>query len=342
MALVSPVLWEPSADEARVRRAAALWRATPGQLECTLSDLRGTAALVVQEHDGEGIDAFACWWDGLAGPGGSHLADVVKACRSTADALDAYADALADVRRELLEIAAAIAATVAVGAALAWATAGASAAPAAATVTALTVQATALGATFASRAGAIAKLVSLHATIGALEGIATYAVVEPLRVAAFHPNEDPFGSYHPGEVAAAAVGGAVIPGWRAARDIRKLPASPAPLPAAPPPPLQAARARLLPWQKSWGITGRLRGHFRRHGPDFDSATPDAYADEAAEFLERGLADGLPLKVDEHGVIRLYDPATNTFGAYNPTGTTRTFFKPRKPEVYWQQQPGGPR
>ena len=39
----------------------------------------------------------------------------------------------------------------------------------------------------------------------------------------------------------------------------------------------------------------------------------------------GIQDNMPIKIDEEGVIRLYDPDTNTFGAYNPSGTTRTFF-----------------
>jgi hypothetical protein len=38
------------------------------------------------------------------------------------------------------------------------------------------------------------------------------------------------------------------------------------------------------------------------------------------------------------VIRIYDPATNTFGAFNPSGATRTFFKPTSPS-YWERQPG---
>ncbi len=220
MALVAPTLWEPSADEGRVRRAAELWRGTATRLDCTLGDLAGTAALVRADHEGESIDAFDTWWTGLAGPGDAHLGDLVAACGSVADALDAYADALGEVRRALLEIAASIAASMAVGVALAWATAGASAAAATATLTALTIQATALGATFAARAGTIARAVALHATIGALEGLATYAIVEPLRIAAFHPNDDPFGSFELNEAALAAAGGALVPGWRATRGTR--------------------------------------------------------------------------------------------------------------------------
>ncbi|CAB4243605.1 Pyocin large subunit-like protein (fragment) [Methylacidimicrobium sp. AP8] len=37
---------------------------------------------------------------------------------------------------------------------------------------------------------------------------------------------------------------------------------------------------------------------------------------AQEFLRRAQAEGLPTKVDSKGVIRIYDPATNTFGSYN--------------------------
>jgi len=36
---------------------------------------------------------------------------------------------------------------------------------------------------------------------------------------------------------------------------------------------------------------------------------------------------------------VYDPATNTFGAYAADGTTRTFFKPGNGMAYWNTQPG---
>jgi len=55
---------------------------------------------------------------------------------------------------------------------------------------------------------------------------------------------------------------------------------------------------------------------------------------------------VPTKIDGKGVIRVYDPETNTFGAFNPDGTTRTFFKPsplhhKYPTNldYWHAQPG---
>ena len=44
--------------------------------------------------------------------------------------------------------------------------------------------------------------------------------------------------------------------------------------------------------------------------------------------------------DIDGVLRVYDPATRSFGAYNRDGTTRTFFKPGR-RNYFADQPGTP-
>lgn len=91
---------------------------------------------------------------------------------------------------------------------------------------------------------------------------------------------------------------------------------------------------------SWGSAATLARHFRDHGADFGARTAREYADLASDFLQRGLRDGLPTKVDADGVIRMFDPKTNTFGAFNPDGTTRTFFKPTS-RNYWERQPGSP-
>ena len=52
-----------------------------------------------------------------------------------------------------------------------------------------------------------------------------------------------------------------------------------------------------------------------------------YARKAHEFLHRALRENLPRKIDDQGVLRIYEPDTNTFGAYNPEGrralSTRT-------------------
>lgn len=45
------------------------------------------------------------------------------------------------------------------------------------------------------------------------------------------------------------------------------------------------------------------------------------------------------KIDDNGVIRVYDPINNIFGSYNPDGTTRTYFSPSDGQLYFDSQPG---
>jgi pyocin large subunit-like protein len=91
-------------------------------------------------------------------------------------------------------------------------------------------------------------------------------------------------------------------------------------------------------RKVWGRADTLDDHFRRHGSDFGARSAGEYADIASQFFQRSQRERLPTKIDADGVIRVYDPATNTFGAFNPDGTTRTLFKPTRTD-YWSRQPG---
>ena len=50
--------------------------------------------------------------------------------------------------------------------------------------------------------------------------------------------------------------------------------------------------------------------------------------------------GLPAKRDADGSLRVFDPATGAFAAYNRDGTTKTYFKPGSPG-YFERQPGTP-
>jgi hypothetical protein len=77
----------------------------------------------------------------------------------------------------------------------------------------------------------------------------------------------------------------------------------------------------------WGNERTLARHFRDHGADFGARNADEYANLAADALRTSQAERWPTKIDSDGVIRIYDPTTNTFGAFNPDGTTRTLFKP---------------
>ena len=90
--------------------------------------------------------------------------------------------------------------------------------------------------------------------------------------------------------------------------------------------------------QSWGNPASLPDHFARHGADFGARNADDYARMATEFLQRAKAEGLPAKVDGSGVLRVFDPRSGAFGAYNRNGTTKTFFKPGS-RGYFERQPG---
>jgi pyocin large subunit-like protein len=103
----------------------------------------------------------------------------------------------------------------------------------------------------------------------------------------------------------------------------------------------AETAAAPPARQTWGHLDSLRDHFERHGGDFGSASPEEYAAQAWRFLQRARAENLPMKLDPtDGTLRVFDPQTRAFAAYNAAGRTKTFFKPQSP-TYWQRQPGRP-
>lgn len=107
------------------------------------------------------------------------------------------------------------------------------------------------------------------------------------------------------------------------------------------PPAQAAPAtpQVPPTRKTWGSMRTLQDHYDRHGRDFSATSPDDYARQAWLFLQRAASEGLPAKLDDtDGTIRVWDPKTRAFAAYNRDGTTKTFFRPESP-TYFQRQPG---
>jgi hypothetical protein len=93
-------------------------------------------------------------------------------------------------------------------------------------------------------------------------------------------------------------------------------------------------------RKTWGNYATLPDHFARHGADFQAKDAEDYARMAWEFRQRAFAEGLPAKVDDERVLRVYDPQTGAFAAFNSNGTTRTFFKPNSRD-YFERQPGRP-
>ncbi len=102
-------------------------------------------------------------------------------------------------------------------------------------------------------------------------------------------------------------------------------------------------------QYNWGDANSLQKHFNDHGTDFGAKNPSDYARKAKEFFEDSIKRATPTKVDDKGIIRIYDPKTDTMGSYNSDGTTKTFFKPninhpnnpyQSNIEYWNAQKGG--
>jgi pyocin large subunit-like protein len=73
--------------------------------------------------------------------------------------------------------------------------------------------------------------------------------------------------------------------------------------------------------------------------DFNSKNPDHYAAQAWEFLQRAKKNLLLMKwSDSDQTLRVFDPKTRAFAAYNRNGTTKTYFRPQS-STYWDRQPG---
>jgi hypothetical protein len=88
--------------------------------------------------------------------------------------------------------------------------------------------------------------------------------------------------------------------------------------------------------ETWGDKKTLEKHVKDHGKDFGVNSSEDYTKRANDFYKRGRAEKLPTVIDKNGVTRIYEPKTNTFGSYNPDGTTRTFYKPSSPRYFENQ------
>ena len=101
---------------------------------------------------------------------------------------------------------------------------------------------------------------------------------------------------------------------------------------------EPAGPRPPPTRATWASPASLPDHFARHGADFHAKDADDYAAQAWLFLQRATTDGLPAKRDDDGVLRVFDPKSGAFAAYNRDGKTKTYFKPGR-RGYFDDQPG---
>ncbi len=119
--------------------------------------------------------------------------------------------------------------------------------------------------------------------------------------------------------------------------------APATAPAAKPKTtaVSTPAAQAPPTNRTWGYMASLQDHYDRHGADFQSKSPDDYAAQAWHFLQRAKGGQLLMKWDDADrTLRVFDPKTRAFAAYNRDGTTKTYFRPNSAS-YWERQPGSP-
>ncbi len=96
----------------------------------------------------------------------------------------------------------------------------------------------------------------------------------------------------------------------------------------------------VPTANAWANADSLAEHFEVHGAALGAVDADDYAEMASGFFQHAIKGGVQIKIDEEGIIRIYDPDARIFGAYNPNGTARTFMKITRPG-YWTRQHGNP-
>ncbi|MFC4942117.1 hypothetical protein [Pseudonocardia sp. GCM10023141] len=78
-------------------------------------------------------------------------------------------------------------------------------------------------------------------------------------------------------------------------------------------------------------------HANDHAAEFGLTGEQAYAAAAADFLTRAQSEGYPALVDGDGVVRVYDPSSNTLASYDSTtGVIKTYFRPTS-TTYWQRR-----
>ena len=77
---------------------------------------------------------------------------------------------------------------------------------------------------------------------------------------------------------------------------------------------------------SWHDSTKLAEHAADHAAEFGYKSVDEYAKGASDFLRTWTSRQVRVKVDDRGIVRVWEPSTNTFGVYTEAGETITYFK----------------
>jgi hypothetical protein len=69
-------------------------------------------------------------------------------------------------------------------------------------------------------------------------------------------------------------------------------------------------------------------HVDDHARDFNAKSGKDYVKQALKFRDEGIENKFPMITDKDEILRIYDPETNKFGAYNKDGTFKTYMFPK--------------
>ena len=89
---------------------------------------------------------------------------------------------------------------------------------------------------------------------------------------------------------------------------------------------------------NWKDIKTLADHTYRHAGDFGlSYNEMTYSKKANTHYTNRKNTGYEYFTGTDGNIRVYQASTNSFGSYDSTGKTRTYYKPSSGKVYWENQ-----
>lgn len=89
---------------------------------------------------------------------------------------------------------------------------------------------------------------------------------------------------------------------------------------------------------NWKDIKTLADHTYRHASDFGlSYNEMTYSQKANAHYKNRKNTGYEYFVDKSGDIRVYQASTNSFGSYDSSGKTRTYYKPSRGKDYWEDQ-----
>lgn len=99
----------------------------------------------------------------------------------------------------------------------------------------------------------------------------------------------------------------------------------------------AAQAVVLRPDVGFVSQQKLLDHYRKHGREFGTITPEQYLRKAQELRDRPAGGAILESLRPDGVVTRFDRASGDFIAFNRDGTIRTYFRPADGEAYYQRQ-----